>query len=62
MDFNKLSAEKRKELAKKAKRIQHREWLRKNPEKVKEYNERYWAKKAAAMMEAEEEPAAGVDG
>lgn len=32
--------------AKEARRAYKREWNRKNPDKVKLYNERYWIKKA----------------
>ena len=34
--------------AKAAKRQYSREWRKKNPEKVREYNDRYWQKKAEA--------------
>jgi len=40
---------------KKAQAAYHREWRRKNPEKVKEANRKYWAKKAAAMEAARNE-------
>lgn len=33
--------------AKEAKRAYFREWRKKNPDKVKEQNRRYWEKKAA---------------
>lgn len=29
----------------------HKEWRKNHPDKVKEYNERYWDKKAAATAE-----------
>lgn len=32
-------------------RKQHKEWREKNPEKMKLYRERYWAKKAAERHE-----------
>jgi len=37
------------EAAKEAKRIKHREWQRKNKDKIKAYTERYWEKKAREM-------------
>ena len=50
------------EEAKKARQEYRREWQRKNKDRVKEYNERYWEKKAAAMKAAKSqqppEPAA----
>ena len=46
MNENKL-----KEAAKEARRQYGREWRKKNPEKVREYNDRYWLKKAAAVAE-----------
>ena len=36
-----------------AKRAYMREWRRKNPDKVREINRRYWEKKAAQMQESE---------
>lgn len=53
--------------ARKARNAWRKEWARKNPDKVKEYNERYWSRKAAEMKAAEaaaaEAPAAaGVPG
>lgn len=38
-----------------ARRKYHREWQRKNAEKVKAYKERYWEKKAAAAAAADQE-------
>ena len=40
--------------ARKARNAWRKEWAKKNPDKVKEYNERYWSKKAAEMKAAEE--------
>lgn len=37
------------EEAKVLKRKYHREWQRKNKDKVKEYNERYWERKAEEL-------------
>ena len=47
------------ELAIAARRAYKRKWQRENPEKVKEYQERYWTKKAveaAAAEKAAQEP------
>ena len=38
--------------ARQARREYKREWARKNPEKVKAHNERYWNKRAAAQAAA----------
>ena len=47
------------EEAKQARLAYRREWQRKNRDKVKAYNERYWEKKAAAQKTADQEaPAA----
>lgn len=40
------------EQAKEARRAYKREWARKNPEKVKAQQERYWKKKAAEQVAA----------
>ena len=37
------------EKIKEAKRQYHREWQRKNKEKVKQYQDRYWLRKAEQM-------------
>lgn len=41
------------EAIKKARAEYAREWRRKNPDKVREINRRYWEKKAAQMQESE---------
>ena len=41
------------EEAKELKRKYHREWQRANKEKVKEYNNRYWLKKAEVLKDQE---------
>ena len=41
------------EKAKEARRAYKRKWARENPEKVKEYQARYWEKKAKAAAAAE---------
>lgn len=43
--------------AKNAKRLYQKEWHKAHPEKAKEYNDRYWEKKAAKIA-AETDPAA----
>ena len=43
---------------KEAKREYHREWRRKNPERVAKIQERFWRKKAAEIRRAEQEIAA----
>ena len=45
------------EEAKQARLAYRREWQKKNRDKVKAYNERYWEKKAAAQKGTEEAPA-----
>lgn len=41
------------EQAKEARRAYRREWQRKNPDKVRAYNERYWNKRGAAQAAAQ---------
>ena len=41
------------EQAKEARRAYRREWQRKNPDKVRAYNERYWNKRGAAHAAAQ---------
>jgi len=41
------------EAAAEARRAYRREWARKNPDKVKAQQERYWAKRAAQAEQAE---------
>lgn len=38
-----------------ARKAYKREWARKNPEKVREYQSRYWSKKAAQAEQAAEQ-------
>lgn len=50
------------EEAKKARAEYRKEWQRKNKDKVKAYNERYWEKKAAAMKAAKaQQPEAAAE-
>ena len=42
--------------AKEARRQYKRQWAKNNPEKVKAQQDRYWAKRAAAQAEQEQEP------
>lgn len=46
--------------AKEARRTYFREWQRKNREKVKKYQDRYWAKKAAEMESKKHQEQEGV--
>ena len=46
------------EAAKEARRAYKREWNRRNPEKVKAHQEKFYAKKAAAAAQAAEQQAA----
>ncbi len=46
----KLTIEQLEELAREKQREYLREWRRNNPDKVKEYNKRYWRKKALEML------------
>lgn len=39
-----------KEAAREAKRLYHREWRRKNPDKVREIQRRYWIRKAKKLL------------
>lgn len=45
------------EQAKAARRAYKRQWAKKNPDKVKAAQERYWTKKAAEQAQAEKMPA-----
>ena len=47
--------EKMTELAKKIKNERAREWARKNKDKVRERNKRYWEKKAIQTMQKEQD-------
>ena len=47
------------EKAKEAQRAYLREWRRKNPEKVRENNRRYWERKAQQMAAQEKETEVG---
>lgn len=53
--MNKLNEKQLKELAIKARREYHREWRRNNPDKVREYREKYWQKKALEILAEEEQ-------
>lgn len=41
--------------AKEARNAYRREWNRRNPDKLREYQERYWAKRAAEAQESNRE-------
>lgn len=49
--------DKEKEAMRKARNAYRREWNRKNPEKVKAAQEKYWLKKAAALAQGGEQNA-----
>jgi len=48
--MKKLTDEQIKELARELQREYLRLWRKRNPEKIKEYNQRYWRKKALEML------------
>jgi len=48
--MNNLTDKEIQELAREKQREYLREWRKKNPDKVKEYNKRYWRKKALEML------------
>ncbi|GEN35952.1 hypothetical protein [Aneurinibacillus danicus] len=41
------------DLAKQAKREYYKEWRQKNKEKIRQYNQRFWEKKAKEMKKVE---------
>ena len=45
------------EIIKEERRKYSREWRKKHPDKVSEYNKRYWEKKALARLQQETEAA-----
>ena len=49
-NMKKLTDEQIQELATELQREYLRLWRKRNPEKIKEYNERYWRKKALEML------------
>ena len=55
--MKKLTDEQLEELAREKQREYQREWRMKNPDKVKEYNKRYWRKKALEMLKEQQEDA-----
>lgn len=50
-----MAERKMDEAARNARNAYYRAWRAKNPEKVRESNERYWLKKAAEMGDANKE-------
>lgn len=50
----KLTDEQLEELAREKQREYQRGWRRNNPDKVREYNQRYWRKKALEMLKENE--------
>lgn len=53
----KLINEQLEELAREIQREYLREWRKRNPDKVREYNKRYWRKKALEMLKEQQEDA-----
>ncbi len=53
--MKKLTDEQIQELSRKIQREYQREWRKKNPDKIKEYNQRYWRKKALMLKEQQED-------
>ena len=51
----KLTDKEIQELAREKQREYLREWRKKNPDKVKEYNQRYWRKKALEMLKEQQD-------
>lgn len=56
-----LTADGITEAAKEARREYHREWQKRNRDKVKQYHDKYWNKKAE-QIQAEKEKAADNSG
>ena len=55
--MKKLTDEQLEELAREKQREYQREWRKKNPDKVRKYNKRYWMKKALEMLKEQQEDA-----
>ena len=53
--MKKLTDEQLEVLAREKQREYLREWRKKNPDKVREYNKRYWKKKALEMLKEQQE-------
>lgn len=51
----KLTDKEIQELAREKQREYLREWRKRNPDKVREYNKRYWKKKALEMLKEQQE-------
>lgn len=49
-----MSEKSLQELAREAQREYHREWRRKNPDKIREKNARYWRRRAEKMAAGKE--------
>lgn len=50
-----LSKQKTEDLAKEIRRKYMREWRKKNPEKVREYNRKHWERKAEQLQQEDQE-------
>jgi len=55
--MKKLTDEQLEELAREIQREYLREWRKKNPDKVKEYNQRYWRRRALRELKEQQEDA-----
>ena len=53
--MKKLTDEQLEELAREKQREYLREWRKKNPDKVKEYNQRYWRRRALREVKEQQE-------
>ncbi len=53
--MKRFTDEQLEELAREKQREYLREWRKKNPDKVKEYNKRYWRKKALEMLKEQQD-------
>ena len=51
----KLTDKEIQELAKELQREYLREWRKKNPDKVKEYNQRYWRRRALRELKEQQD-------
>jgi len=50
-----LNKQKTEDLAKEIRRKYMREWRKKNPEKVREYNRKHWERKAEQLQQEDQE-------
>ena len=55
--MKRFTDEQLEELAREIQREYLREWRKKNPDKVKEYNQRYWRRRALRELKEQQEDA-----